>query len=292
MSKEIQIFKNDEFGQVRTLVINNEPYFVGKDVAEVLGYTKLDAMYRVVDKEDKRNINPQSSEFTSFPQNGVSLESNPNIKIMTVINESGLYDAVFSSKLPGAKKFKRWVTSEVLPQIRKTGGYIPADEEDSEKDILAKAVLIANKTIEQKNEKINELSSKNNELEEKIEDDKHKVSFAEAVENSEDLILVKEMATIITQSGFEIGQNQLFEYLRKYEYLCSKKGAMYNLPTKRHEDLFKVTKRNIQHTNGIEVKNTPKINGKGQLYLVKKFAEYKLQGLTIKDLLIKKQEAM
>lgn len=282
MSKEIQIFKNEEFGQVRALEINGEPYFVGKDVAEVLGYADLGhAVLDHVDEEDRINSKTQGQNAPEFGQRGTWL-----------INESGLYSLILSSKLPNAKKFKRWVTSEVLPQIRKTGGYIPTDEEDSEKDILAKAVLIANKTIEQKNEKINELSSKNNELEEKIEDDKHKVSFAEAVENSEDLILVKEMATIITQSGFEIGQNQLFEYLRKYEYLCSKKGAMYNLPTKRHEDLFKVTKRNIQHTNGIEVKNTPKINGKGQLYLVKKFAEYKLQGLTIKDLLIKKQEAM
>ncbi|WP_410746604.1 phage antirepressor KilAC domain-containing protein, partial [Clostridium neonatale] len=108
----------------------------------------------------------------------------------------------------------------------------------------------------------------------------------------DDVILVKEMATIITQNGFKIGQNQLFDYLRDYKYLCSKKGGMYNLPTKKHEDLFKVTKRTIQHTQGTEVKNTPKITGKGQLYFIKKFAEYKLQGLTIQDLLSKKKEAM
>nr|WP_321026337.1 phage antirepressor [Clostridium neonatale] len=279
MSKEIQIFKNEEFGQVRTLVINGEPYFVGKDVAEVLGYAKpLNAVATHVDEDD------------SLKQ-GLT-DSLGRIQQTIVINESGLYSLILSSKLPNAKKFKRWVTSEVLPQIRKTGGYIPINEEDSEKDILAKAVLIANKTIEQKDAKIIELSSKNNELEEKIEDDKHKVSFAEAVENSDDVILVKEMATIITQNGFKIGQNQLFDYLRDYKYLCSKKGGMYNLPTKKHEDLFKVTKRTIQHTQGTEVKNTPKITGKGQLYFIKKFAEYKLQGLTIKDLLSKKQEAM
>lgn len=282
MSKEIQIFKNDEFGQVRGILINDEPYFIGKEVAEVLGYANSkDAIQKHVDEEDKRII--QRSQFATLeiPNRG-----------LTIINESGLYSLILSSKLPNAKKFKRWVTSEVLPQIRKTGGYIPINEDDSEKDILAKAVLIANKTIEQKDAKIIELSSKNNELEEKIEDDKHKVSFAEAVENSDDVILVKEMATIITQNGFKIGQNQLFDYLRDYKYLCSKKGGMYNLPTKKHEDLFKVTKRTIQHTQGTEVKNTPKITGKGQLYFIKKFAEYKLQGLTIKDLLSKKQEAM
>lgn len=208
------------------------------------------------------------------------------------LTESGVYKLIFKSKKAEAERFQDWVTDEVLPQIRKTGRYIPINEDDSEKDILAKAVLIANKTIEQKDAKIIELSSKNDELEEKIEDDKHKVSFAEAVENSDDVILVKEMATILTQNGFEIGQNQLYEYLRKYQYLCSKKGGMYNLPTKKHEKLFKVTKRTIQHTQGTEVKNTPKITGKGQLYFIKKFAEYKMQGLTIKDLLSKKKEAM
>ena len=120
---------------------------------------------------------------------------------------------------------------------------------------------------------------------EENEKNKPKVLFAEAVENSGDVILVKEMATILTQHGFEIGQNQLFEYLRKYNYLCSRKGDMYHLPTKKYEHLFKVVKRNIQHTDGIRVKNTPKINGKGQIYFIKKFAEYKVQGLTIKDLI-------
>lgn len=106
---------------------------------------------------------------------------------------------------------------------------------------------------------------------EENEKNKPKVLFAEAVENSGDVILVKEMATILTQHGFEIGQNQLFEYLRKYNYLCSRKGDMYHLPTKKYEHLFKVVKRNIQHTDGIRVKNTPKINGKGQIYFIKKF---------------------
>lgn len=124
------------------------------------------------------------------------------------------------------------------------------------------------------------------------EENKPKVLFAEAVENSDDVILVKEMATIITQNGFDIGQNQLFEYLRMYNYLCSKRGGFYNLPERKYEDLFRVTKRTIQHSKGTEVKNTPKITGKGQLYFIKKFAEYKLQGLTIRDLLNKKKEVM
>lgn len=99
-------------------------WFVGKDVAEILGYTKLDAMYRVVENEDKLIIDPQSIENTGFPQNGAILEPNPNVRRMAIINESGLYDAIFSSKLPQAKSFKRWVTSEVLPSIRKHGAYM------------------------------------------------------------------------------------------------------------------------------------------------------------------------
>lgn len=120
----LQVFKNEQFGKVRVIEQNGEPWFVGKDVAEILGYTKLDAMYRVVESEDKLIIDPQSIENTGFPQNGVTLETNPNVRRMAIINESGLYDAIFSSKLPQAKQFKRWVTSEVLPSIRKHGAYM------------------------------------------------------------------------------------------------------------------------------------------------------------------------
>lgn len=109
--------------EIRIVMIEGEPWFVGKDVANILGYTKLDAMYRVVDKEDKLNIDPQSVENTGFPQNGGVLETNLNVRRMTLINEVGLYEAIFSSQLPQAKQFKRWVTKEVLPSIRKTGKY-------------------------------------------------------------------------------------------------------------------------------------------------------------------------
>ncbi|BDR73680.1 putative P1-type antirepressor - phage associated [Clostridium tetani] len=144
--------------------------------------------------------------------------------------------------------------------------------------IMKRALEIANKNVEN-------LKLENEEQKKQLKEQKPKVLFAEAVENSSDVILVKEMATILTQHGFKIGQNQLFEYLRKYNYLCSRKGDMYHLSTKKYEHLFKVVKRNVQHTDGIRVKNTPKINGKGQIYFIKKFAEYKMQGLTIKDLI-------
>lgn len=124
-------------------------------------------------------------------------------------------------------------------------------------------------------------------LEGKIEQDKPKVLFAEAVENSDDVILVKEMALILTQQGFRIGQNQLFQYLRDKEFLCKKKGDMYHLPTKRYEHLFKVIKNTVQSSKGSIVRNTPKITGKGQMYFMKRFNNYKEDGITIKDLLTK-----
>ncbi|MBO4482340.1 MAG: phage antirepressor [Prevotella sp.] len=132
---EIQIFKNERFGEVRTMVINGEPWFVGKDVAEVLGYSQTaKAIREHVDEDDK----------------GVSVLDTPGGKQSTfIINESGLYSLILSSKLPQAKDFKRWVTSEVLPQIRQTGGYIPVSSEDDEKTILCKAIDIMNRTIEQ-----------------------------------------------------------------------------------------------------------------------------------------------
>lgn len=138
MSKEIQIFKNDEFGQVRGILINDEPYFIGKEVAEVLGYANSkDAIQKHVDKEDKQII--QRSQFATLeiPNRG-----------LTIINESGLYSLILSSKLPNAKKFKRWVTSEVLPQIRKTGSYqIPKMSKE-----LQAIFMIDGKTEELKNE--------------------------------------------------------------------------------------------------------------------------------------------
>ena len=180
-------------------------------------------------------------------------------------------------KLDMAKEIAMIQRNEKGKQARKY--FLDVEKKwNSPEMIMKRALEIANKNVEN-------LMLENNQLEEKIQTDKPKVLFSESVENSNDLISVKEMATLITQSGFEIGQNELFEYLRKYNYLCSKKGSLYHLPTKKYERFFKVTKRTIQGTESIHVRNTPKINGKGQLYFIKKFAEYKLQGLILKDLL-------
>ena len=141
---ELQVFKNDMFGQIRTTTINSEPWFVGKDIAEALGYADTkDAIRRHVDVEDKRQ-----SRFTT-PS---------GIQEMNIINESGLYALIFGSKLPSAKQFKRWVTSEVLPQINRTGGYIPISSSDDELAIMIKAHQILERTLKDKDKVIEDTS--------------------------------------------------------------------------------------------------------------------------------------
>lgn len=149
MSNELKIFNNKEFGEIRTVMKNNEPWFVAKDVSEILGYARLDSMYKLIDKEDSMNINPQTEEYQGLRQNGVCLEPNENIFTLKLINESGLYQSIFNSKLESAKKFKKWVTSEVLPSIRKTGGYITPQLDHRDVYILdlAKAMQITNTVV-------------------------------------------------------------------------------------------------------------------------------------------------
>ncbi|WP_444353742.1 BRO-N domain-containing protein, partial [Phascolarctobacterium succinatutens] len=138
----LQIFNSPEFGQVRTIQQNGEPWFVGKDVAEILGYKDTsDAMKKHVDIEDKL-----TRRFADSGQN----------REMYIINESGLYSLILSSKMPKAKEFKRWVTSEVIPAIRKTGGYIAGSENMTDAEIMAKAVLVAQSTIRQRDQRIKE----------------------------------------------------------------------------------------------------------------------------------------
>lgn len=135
---DIQIFNNEQFGQVRVITKDGEPWFVAKDVATILGYTTLQRMYDHVDQEDKTNIDPQSELYQGLCVNGTTLEPNPNVRILTIVNESGLYDSIFGSKLPTAKKFKKWVTSDVLPSIRKHGMYA-TDELINNPDLLIAA---------------------------------------------------------------------------------------------------------------------------------------------------------
>lgn len=245
---KLQIFKNEEFGSVRTLTINREPYFVGKDVAEILGYTNASkALADHVDDEDKLN----NDSLSSLGQRGGWL-----------INESGLYSLILSSKLPSAKKFKRWVTSEVLPAIRKNGGYIAGQEEMSDTELMAKALQVAQKTIERREFVIRQLEADAERM-------RPKELFADAVTASDTSILVGELAKIIKQNGVDVGQNRLFAWMRVNGYL-----TRTNTPTQKAMELklFEVVERTINNPDGsVRVTKTTKVTGKGQQYFINKF---------------------
>lgn len=242
---DLKIWENPEFGELRIVDMNGEPWMVGKDVAQALGYADtFGALKKHVDEEDKQNC-----------QNG-SFESNRGL---TIINESGLYSLVLSSKLPGAKRFRRWVTGEVLPSIRKDGGYIKTAPGMTDADIMAKAILLAQKTIEGQKAQIDEMTPK--------------ALFADAVSASSTSILVGDLAKLIRQNGMDIGQNRLFDWLRNNGYLIRAKGMSWNMPTQRSMDmgLFEVKETSITHSDGhISVNKTVKVTGKGQIYFVNK----------------------
>ena len=245
---ELQIFKNEEFGSIRTLELNDEPWFVGKDIAEVLGYQNGSRdVNRHVDNEDK--------------QKKMVFDGNQN-KETILINESGLYSLILSSKLPSAKKFKRWVTSEVLPAIRKHGAYMTdqkAYDITHNKDALADLLLQAANQLKEKDLVIQEM--------------KPKALFADCVSSSNDAILIGELAKLMNQNGVKIGQNRLFAWMRENNYLCSK-GDRYNLPTQKAMDLklFKVTERTVNNPDGsVRLTRTTLVTGKGQVYFINKF---------------------
>lgn len=241
----MQIFKNEQFGEVRVVEQNGEPWFVGKDVAEILGYSDTNkAVAMHVDNEDKK-LNDKSS--LSFGQRGAHL-----------INESGLYSLILSSKLPQAKQFKRWVTSEVLPSIRKHGGYINGQESMTDEELLSKALIMAQSKIEEKTREIERMRPKE--------------IFADAVTASHNSILVGEMAKILRQNGVEIGQNRLFVWLRDNGYLIKRKGTDWNMPSQMAMELFEIEETVITHSDGhTSVNKTVKVTGKGQQYFINKF---------------------
>ena len=249
----LQIFDSPDFGQIRTIQQNGEPWFVGKDVADILGYQNGSRdVNRHVDEDDRQNY-----------QNG-TFESNRGL---TIINESGLYSLILSSKMPKAKEFKRWVTSEVIPAIRKTGGYIAGSENMTDAEIMAKAVLVAQSTIQQRDQRIKELECD-------VAAAKPKVLFADAVSASDSTILIGDLAKILKQNGYNTGQKRLFQWLRDNGYLIKRQGADYNSPTQRSMELglFRVKETPIIHADGhVTVNKTVKVTPKAQIYFANKF---------------------
>lgn len=249
---DIQIFENPKFGSIRVMEIDGEPWFVGKDVAIILGYSNpRKAIIDHVDEEDK----------------GVTkCDTLGGQQDVTIINESGFYSLILSSKLPDAKIVKHWVTHEVLPSIRKNGAYISGQENMDAEQLIAKALVAAQKIIDDKERQIKQKDDHIKELE-------PKARFADAVNASDTSILIGELAKILRQNGYKIGQNRLFEELRQQGYLCSR-GSMRNIPTQKSMDLglFEIKERTIDNPDGsVRTVKTTKVTGKGQQYFINKF---------------------
>lgn len=241
---ELQVFNNAMFGNVRIILQDNEPWFVAKDVTNILGYQNSSkAIIDHVDSDDKLN----NETLSSLGQRGGWL-----------INESGLYSLILSSKLPNAKQFKRWITADVLPALRRTGSYsmnIPKT--------LPEALRAYADEVEQHN--------KTRAL---VEAQRPKVLFADAVSTSDTDILVGDLAKLLNQNGYAVGQNRLFEQLRNEGYLISRKGNSYNMPTQRAMEmgLFRIKETAITHSDGrVSLNKTPKVTGKGQQYFINRF---------------------
>ena len=247
MDSNLQLFAF-EGSQVRALEIKNEPWFVGKDLTNILGYTNgPKAIKDHVDEEDKL-----SERIVMSGQHRQAF----------LVNESGLYSLILSSKMPNAKKFKHWVTSEVLPAIRKHGAYM-TDEKAfdvvNNKDGLASLLQQAADQLRQKDIQIEEM--------------KPKAMLADAITASETSILVGEMAKILKKNGINTGQNRFFKWLRENGYLIKRKGTDYNMPTQKSMNLklFEIKERTIVDGNSTRIVKTPKITGNGQQYFTNLF---------------------
>lgn len=261
MSNEIMNF-NFEGAEVRVKTNeNNEPWFVAKDVCRVLEIKEPHRSVASLDEDEK-------GCHTMTTLGGEQK--------MTVVNEAGLYSLIMRSRKPEAKAFKRWVTHEVLPSIRKSGGYIAVKANESPEMIMARAIKLADETINRQKLQLEEKDKKIAEVNKQIEMDKPKVVFAESIAVAKTSILVGEMAKLIKQStGVEIGQNRFFDYLRDKGYLHSK-GSQKNLPTQRSVNAgwFEVKEGTRINSEGVSViTRTPKITGKGQIYFVNLFAK-------------------
>lgn len=248
---ELQIFNNEEFGEIRTVVANNEPMFCLSDVCKALEISNVGNV--------KQRLSEKGIHTADTPTKG-------GMQKMTFISEANLYKTIFQSRKESAERFTDWVTSEVLPSIRKNGGYIAGQETLSDDELLSKALLVAHNKIAERDKIIEQKQAR-------IEQMKPKAIFADAVATSRTSILIGDLAKLICQNGYQIGQKRLFEWLRNNGYIC-KSGSSRNMPMQRYveQGLFEVKESNVQNPDGsVRITRTTKITGKGQLYFVNKF---------------------
>lgn len=240
---ELQIFENADFGSVRTLMINDAPYFVGKDVADILGYINPSkAVLTHVDDEDK-----------TFVMLDIADSQNGNVSIgqskTALINESGLYSLILSSKMPNAKKFKHWVTAEVLPSIRKTGGYIVGQEQLTDAELMAKALMVAQKTIEARTEEVKSLQMLNAVQQQQIAELNPKATYYDLVLQCPDLISVTEIAKDYGKSAKwlnKILSENKVQYKQRGVWLLYQKYAEKGYTNTKKEPF--IDAKGIQHT--------------------------------------------
>lgn len=246
---ELQIFNSEEFGEIRTVTVNDEVWFVAKDVCEALKHTNTTVAMQMLEEDERTKLSLGRAGETNC------------------INESGLYTLIIKSNLPKAKKFRKWVTSEAIPSIRKNGGYIAGQETLSDEELMAKALLVANNKIAERDKIIEQKQTR-------IEQMKPKEIFADAVATSHTSILVGDLAKLICQNGYQIGAKRLFSWLRDNGYLIKRKGADWNMPTQKSMEMGLFEIKESTHINGSGCNvttRTPKITGKAQVYFVNKF---------------------
>ena len=250
---ELQIFNNEEFGEIRTVTKEGKTLFVGNDVAAALGY---------VEKAKAVRTHCKGVSEMDIPTNG-------GVQTVKVITEGDIYRLVVKSQLPQAEKFESWIFDEVLPSIRKNGGYIAGQENLSDEELLSKALMVAQKKIEEKNQLIAMQDSR-------IQEMRPKEIFADAVSASRTSILIGDLAKLICQNGYQIGQKRLFQWLRDNGYLIKRKGSDWNMPTQKSIEmgLFEIKESTHVDGNGCNITTrTPKATGKAQIYFVNKFLE-------------------
>ena len=248
---DLQIFNNEEFGEIRTITKDDEPMFCLADVCKALELTQPSKVKERLNEKGVRSI--------------PTLTKGGEQKLL-YINEPNLYKTIFQSRKESAERFTEWLTSEVLPSIRKNGGYIAGQETLSDEELMAKALLVANNKIAERDKIIEQKQAR-------IEQMKPKEIFADAVSASHTSILVGDLAKLICQNGYQIGQKRLFTWLRDKGYLI-KSGSSYNMPTQRYveQGLFEIKESNLVNPDGsVRITKTTKATGKGQVYFVNKF---------------------
>lgn len=253
----LQIFNSEEFGEIRTIEIDGKPYFVANDVARALGYKR---------PADAVTAHCKGSVKHRYLTDGGEQE-------LKVIPEGDIYRLTVRSKLPSAEKFEKWVFDEVIPSIRTNGGYIAGQETLSDEDLMAKAILVAQKKIKERDQIIEQQKQK-------IEADRPKTIFADAVSASHTSILIGDLAKLICQNGYQIGQKRLFQWMRDNGYLMVS-GSSRNMPKQKYveQGLFEIKESNVQNPDGsVRITRTTKVSGKGQLYFVNKFLGQEVTG--------------